>query len=127
MPATDDLPDSCTHPENITDAAVMVADWIGPPAYRNFTAATVDVEPGDATRYRFIISPPCHVTGRTNDWHIALVQDFGTVYPWNGQYVHWSYASNWCARGHENEHTQRVIAGFLNALAAELTDRGWFA
>lgn len=79
--------------------------------------AELDISPGDATRYRFMI-------GGKEIWVALLLGSMGRSYPWNGYHLTSDYAAEKWADGHR--HTGVVVATLLNAISARLPE-GFFA
>jgi len=82
--------------------------------------------PNDDTIYRVIITlpPPTVGTHTThsiigpNQYLVALpgTPPRSSAHPWNGQPIHWTYASKWVA----GPHSQKVLAIFLRYLSEAL-------
>lgn len=91
--------------------------------------AHVLVEPGDATRYPFIISHVSVWDVRDGEWveveprefTVTLAASFGCSYPWGGQRMHADYCAQKWAQDCR-EWTGVVVAEFLSALAERLEE-----
>lgn len=97
---------------------------LGQPLGVNAPSAYVELTPGDATAYRFVITPAADTRGGPREWCVSLVGSWGRADWWNPtMWCHASYASKWCER--ENDHTRGVVALFLNLLGQGIEYMGW--
>lgn len=111
--------------DKIIDAATLTADALRTAGVTVHAA----IVPNDGTIYRILIVSPhgAVATGPHQDvrvyddrYIVAMVGPEGSTMVWSGNEVHPGYVESHLGAGY---HTSRVVAGFLNEIAARLETR----